>query len=511
MNTATHRIAEPPDTQAILAQLHQTIEALQRENRLLHEKVQYLLHLRFGRKAEQPPAGQGQLFELPVPVADEPPPPSVNSEPPARRPGGRRKPPPELPRVRVEHDLAETEKRCSCGADLVRLGEVVSEQYDIVPPRFQVLEHVRFQYACPGCRQGVTLAPKAPDPLPQTQASPALLAWIGAGKFADGLPLHRQARILEQRFGVPFSSTTLAAWTIATAERLFAPLLRRLEEALLASDYWHADETYFQVLDEPGKGAWQKSFFWIRLSATGPPVVRLDYHPSRSGAAADTLFAGFAGYLQTDGYAGYNGVAGRDDVISLGCWTHARRKFDAVIKATGQHSPQAALAREALAFIRQLYAIEKAVKGQTFEAIRETRQVESRDVLDRLRAWMESHLDHAAQAGSALGRAFTYLRNQWPKLERFLEDGRLQLDNNRAERHIRPIAMGRKAWLFCQSPAGAHATAAWYSVVETAKANGWEPFHYLSWLFQEMPRYLQQNLPLDPLLPWVARPDHIGG
>jgi transposase len=409
----------------------------------------------------------------------------------------------------VEHDLSEPEKHCACGAGLVRMGEVVSEQYDIVPPRFQVLEHVRFQYACPCCDQGLKLAPKAPDPLPQAQVSPALLAWIGAGKFADGLPLHRQARILEQRFGVSFSTTTLATWTIATAERLLFPLLESLEAALRVCDYLHADETFFQVLDEPGKGAWQKSYFWIRLSATGPPVVRLNYDPSRSGVVADSLFAGFAGYLQTDGYGGYNGVAGRDEVIQLGCWAHARRKFDAVIKASGQHSPQAKLAQAALAFIRQLYAIEKALKGQSFEAIREKRQVESRAVLDQLHLWMERHLDAAALYGGALAKAFTYLRNQWPKLERFLEDGRLQLDNNRAERHIRPIAMGRKAWLFCQSQEGAHATAAWYSVVETAKANGWEPFHYLRWLFQEMPGYLQQGLPLDPLLPWIARPDQV--
>ena len=296
---------------------------------------------------------------------------------------------------------------------------------------------------------------------------------------------------------------------MATAERLLSPLLRYLEAELLASDCVQADETFFQVLDEPGKGAWQKSFFWVRLSATGPPVVRLDYDPSRSGAVADRLFADFAGYLQTDGYTGYNGVAGRDNVIQIGCWAHARRKFDTVIKASGQHSPQGKLAQEALAFIRQLYAIEKALKGQSFEAIREKRQVESRAVLDQLHPWMERHLDRAALYGGALAKAFTYLRNQWPKLERFLEDGRLQLDNNRAERHIRPIAMGRKAWLFCQSQEGAHATAAGYSVVETAKANGWEPFHYLRWLFQEMPRYLQQGLPLEPLLPWGVRPDQV--
>ena len=177
MKTAVHLIAEPPpDTQAIIAQLRQPIGALQQEIRLLQEKIQYLLHQRFGRKSEQPAVGQGLLFEPTEPLPDELPPPDAIEDKPARRKGGRRKPPPDLPRVRVEHDLSEPEKRCACGADLVRMGEVVSEQYDIVPPRFPVLEPVRFQYACPCCSQGLRLAPKAPDPLPQAMVSPALLA-----------------------------------------------------------------------------------------------------------------------------------------------------------------------------------------------------------------------------------------------------------------------------------------------------------------------------------------------
>ena len=497
------------DHPGIVAQLLQIIEELQRENRLLNEKIQYLLHQRFGRKSESFAEGQGQLFEVETPSPADPQSLPEPEAKPLRRKGGRRKPPKELPRIRVEHDLEESEKRCNCGKELHRIGEVVTEQYDIVLPRFQVLEHVQFKYACPCCDQGIKLSPKAPDPLPRAQVSPGLLAWLGAGKFADGLPLYRQSKILKQRFGVSFSRTTLAAWMIGAADRILVPQLMLMESHLLTADYLHADETFFQVLDEPGKGAWQKSYLWVRVSATGPPIIRLDYHHSRSGAVADELFANFSGYLQTDGYSGYNGVAARDNVIQLGCWSHVRRKLDAAIKSAGRHSPQADLARAALTFIRQLYAIEKTVKGRPVEEIYRKRQDESKKVLDQLHEWKEAHLEEAAAHGGSIAKAFTYLHNQWPKLVRFLEDGRLQLDNNRAEGHIRPIAVGRKNWLFCQSQEGAHATAAWYSVVETAKANGWDPFHYLHFLFKEAPKYLQQNRSLDPLLPWNIRQEDV--
>ena len=436
---------DAPDNAAIMDQMRHTIEAQQREIRLLKEQLNSLLHQRFGPKSEAFIPGQGRLFEAEAPPVSEAPP---EVEPPTpRRKGGRRRPPQELPRVRVEHDLDEADKRCDCGAPLARIGEQISEQYDVVPPRFQVLEHVRFKYACPCCDQGLKLAPKAPDPLPQAQVSAGLLAWLGAGKFADALPLHRQGRILEQRFGVRFSRTTLAAWMIGAADKVLMPLLLLLESHLQACEYLHADETYFQVLDEPGKGAWQKSYLWARVSATGPPIVRLNYHWSRSGAVADALFKDFAGYLHTDGYPGYNGVAERETVTQLGCWAHARRKFDAAIKAAGQDSPQADLAREALGFIRQLYVIDRTVKGCAAEVIYAKRQEQSRPVLDELHIWMEAHLEQAAAHGGALAKAFTYLQNQWPKLVRFLEDGRLALDNNRVERHIRPIAVGRKNWL----------------------------------------------------------------
>lgn len=497
-----------------VVELEERIAHLQRENQLLQEKIHYLANQRFGRQSERFNPDQGELFEPPPPtdgeanVED-----TITIEAHTRKKGGRRKPPKELPRKRIEHDLPEAEKQCTCGACLERIGEEVSEQYDVVPPVFQVLEHVRFKYACPECEDaGVKTAPKTtPDPLPRHQVSAGLLAWVGTSKYVDGLPLHRQAAILEKRFGVPFTSTTLSQWMIKVSVDLLAPLLLVMEMYLLRVDYLHADETTVQVLEEPGRYPWQKSYFWVRVSGAGPPIILVNYDPSRAGSVANGLFSGFKGYLQTDAYSGYNGVSAQTEVTAVGCWAHARRKFDAVLKSLGRHSkrPEAVLAREALGFIRRLYQIEREIKGKPPEERLHRRQTDSQAVLNELAAWRDQHLDYAAAQGGSLAKAFVYLTNQWDKLVVFVRDERLRLDNNLAERHIRPIANGRKVWLFAKSEDGAHASAAWYSIVETAKANGLEPYHYLRWLFTELPLFLQQGWSLEPLLPWNVTSEQI--
>lgn len=497
-----------------VTELEERIAQLERENQLLQEKIHYLSHRHFGRQREVFNADQGVLFDSPTDAANETDDQdSVTVDKHTRKKGGRRKPPQDLPRVRVEHDLPESEKHCSCGACLQRIDEETSEQYDVVPPVFQVLEQVRFKYTCPACDEsGVITAPKStPDPLPRHQVSPGLLAWVGTGKYVEGLPLHRQANILEKRFGVSFTSTTLAQWMIKAAEDLLKPLLLLMETYLLSVDYLHADETTVQVLEEPGRYPWQKSYFWVRVSGAGPPIILVNYDRSRAGVVANGLFSGFKGFLQTDAYSGYNPVSARIEVTAVGCWAHARRKYDAVLKSVGRASQrtEAVLAREALGFIRRLYQIEREIKGQSPQERLRRRQTDSQAVLDELAAWRDQHLGYAAAQGGSLAKAFTYLTNQWGRLVCFVQDERLRLDNNRAEQHIRPIAQGRRAWLFAKSEDGAHASAAWYSIVETAKANGLEPYHYLRWLFIELPRYLQQGWPLDPLLPWNVTSDQI--
>lgn len=516
MNSATAAIAEQPsESPDRVSELERLVAQLRQENQLLQQKLHYALHRQFGRSSERFDAGQSELFEAAPPAErlDDDEEEFTEEVVVQRKKGGRRKAPKDLPRVRIEHDLADADKRCGCGACLERIGEETSEQYDVIPPVFRVLEHVRFKYACPACEEhGVSTVPKTTvDPLPRHQVSAGLLAWLGTSKYVDGLPLHRVSAILSNRFGVSFTSTTLAQWMIKVSEDRFAPLLTLMDSYLLQVDYLHADETTVQVLDEPDRHAWQQSYFWIRVSGTGPPIIRVDYAPSRSGAVAERLLSGFKGYLQTDAYAGYYGVVARAGVTAVGCLAHARRRFDAVLKSVGRHSkkPQAGLAREALAFIRRLYQIEQAIKGKSPQERLRRRQTDSQAVLDEFAQWRQQHLARAAAEGGTLAKAFGYLGNQWEALTRFVEDERLELDNNRAERHIRPIANGRKVWLFARSQRGAHASAAWYSIVETAKANGLEPYHYLRWLLSELPRYQRQGLALDALLPWNVTREQI--
>lgn len=503
-----------PERSEEVTELKQLVAQQQREIQYLQEKLHYALHRQFGRSSEQTNANQSDLFDTTDALADtDPDEQETHSVVIQRKKGGRQKAPKNLPRKRIEHDLEEADKQCACGACLERIGEQVTEQYDVIPPVFQVLEHVRFKYACPACDEhGVTTADKkTPDPLPRHQVSPGMLAWLGSSKYVDGLPLHRIASLLDKRFGVSFTSTTLAQWMIKASEDLLVPLLLLMEVYLQQIDYVHADETTVQVLDEPERYAWQKSYFWVVVSGTGPPIIRVKYSPSRAGAVAQELLSAHQGYLQTDAYPGYNIITSKPEVIAVGCMAHARRKFDAVVKSLGQKSqqPQAIIARAALSYFRRLYQIEKAIKGQSPEQRLHRRQTDSQAILDEFDAWRKQHLAQAGALGGAIAKAFGYLNNQWQTLTRFVEDERLQLDNNRAERHIRPIANGRKVWLFSRSQRGAHASAAWYSLVETAKANGLEPYHYLCWLFTEMPRYQKQGLALDDLLPWNVTSEQI--
>jgi len=492
-------------------ELRCSLEAKDHQIKLLEEKINYLLHHRFGSKSERFDDRQKLLFENED--ADSGIEHATEIEVPAhtRRMGGRRIPPKDLPRVRVEHDLTEEEKQCTCGNCLNRIGEDVSFQYDVVPAKFQVIENIKFKYGCsnPQCNQPPKTAQQnPPPPLPRTQASPGVLAWIGASKFVDGLPLNRIAGIAEKRFGVPFTSTTLADWMIKGAERIISPLVAAMEKALYGYDYLHIDETTLQVLNEEGRTAKQKSYIWCRVTGGDEaPIVLMHYSPSRAGAVASQLLDEFNGYLQTDGYPGYDATASRPGVIQLGCWAHVRRKFDAASRAS---SPGAAnIARQGLKWIRDLYHLDNKVKGKPPDERRRYRQEVVKPHLDKIRAWINEYQGRALSYGGLLATAFTYIYNQWRKLIVFVEDGRLNLDNNKAERHVRPIAIGRKIWLFAQSVDGAKATATWYSLVETAKANGLEPYWYLRKVFEEMPIYLRDGKPVDDLLPWNVDPEEL--
>ena len=466
----------------------------------LKEKIDYLLRQQFTSKSEKFNPNQPSLFD---PKKEEP----VDVEEDEeieiafkRKKGGRTSPPKDLPRVIVEHDISEEEKMCSCGNRMHRIKEIVSEQYDIIPAKFQIIRNVRYVY---GCRCGVAplTTPLAPSILPKTQVSPSFLATVAVQKFEDALPLHRQAKIYRNRFGVPFTDTTLSNWMIKAAGRL-TPVMETLQERLLQNDYIQADETTLQVLKAHNGKASKKSYIWMGVGMDKHKVVYMHYATNRKSAVASALFKDFSGYLQTDGYQGYNSVVQTEGITQLACWAHARRKFADIVKSGVSDDTSKAYAKEAVILIRKLYKIEREIKEDPPDTKYRIRQEESKPIIDTIRTWLDANFFAAQEQGGTIAKAFVYLNNQFAKLSVYLEDGRLHIDNNGAENHIRPMVLGRKNWLFATSVKGAQAIATWYTLIETAKANGLEPYGYLKYLLTQLPYFIRDGKDIEALLPW---------
>jgi hypothetical protein len=288
---------------------------------------------------------------------------------------------------------------------------------------------------------------------------------------------------------------------------LIVPLINLAEEVQLAYDVLQMDETMVQVLKENGRAAQSESRMWVRRG--GPPdkpVILFNYDPSRSGKVAWRLTEDFKGYLQSDGFSGYDAVGRREGVVHVGCLAHARRKFDEALKAQ-RAGDRGGLAAEGLTLIQRIYRIEKAAReaALTPEQRKQLRDERARPVWDELRRWLDAKRGHAPPQ-MLIGKAMTYLDNQWPQLIRVLNDGRLEVDNNRCENALRPFVLGRKAWLFSDTPAGAEASARLYGLIETAKANDCEPYAYLRRVFADLPRATTLS-EIEALLPWnVVRP-----
>jgi transposase len=423
---------------------------------------------------------------------------SIPSHP--RKKTGRTKIPEHITRIEVVYDLADADKFCDHdGHALHPIGEEVSEQLEIIPASVQVKRTIRYKYACRHCEQGIKTAVAPKQPIPKSLASPSLLAGIVVNKYQDGLPLYRQQSILK-RAGIDLPRATLANWMIRCAE-LLIPLMNMLRDRLFDAKLIHMDETPIQVLREPDKPATSKSYMWLQCSGEHDhPVVLYDYSPTRSGQVPIELLDGYSGLLQTDGYAGYHGVAKRHDIKLFGCWAHARRKFDVAIKANKGIKGANSKAARAMSDIQKLYRIEKQIKGKTPEEIYKIRQKKSKPIIEKLKKWLEKTKPKVTPQ-SLTGKALTYLDNQWPYLTAYLEHGAAAIDNNKAERAIRPFVIGRKNWLFANSVKGANASSTLYSIIETAKANKIEPWHYLNLVFKELPNAATVE-EIEALLPW---------
>jgi transposase len=477
--------------------LDNNLAEFKERNALLEEQLRLYRAMLYGRKSEkqsEEERNQLGLFNEAEEAADA----SLEEKPEAitvpshtRRKSGRKLLPADLPREEVIHDLTGEEKVCACGSSLSRIGEEVSEKLDIIPARVRVIRHVRYKYACKGCEGveseggAVKTAPLPPQIIPQGIATEGLLAFILISKFADALPFYRQEKIFD-RLGVEIGRATMANWAIHAGERC-KPLIELLWKEIRSGPLINMDETPVQVLREPGRENASKSYMWVfRGGEIDRPAVLFRYDPSRSGQFLLKELEDYSGYIQTDGYKGYNALGNRSGILHVGCWAHVRRKFIDAVKGRVKNGKKRGHADTALEYIQKLYAIEKSAQELSEADRYQLRQEKARPILKEFRKWLEELAPTTPPQG-LLGKAVGYALDLWERLERYTEDGRLRPDNNLAENAIRPFVVGRKNWLFSGSPRGAETSAAIYTLIETAKANGLEPYRYLRYLFERLP------------------------
>jgi transposase len=428
----------------------------------------------------------------------------------ARKKRGRKALPTDLPRIDVIHDLSEEEKQCGCGQRKSCIGEEVSEKLDYIPARLQVERHIRLKYACENCEgveddgPTVMIAPVPVQLIPKSNSTAGLLAYIAVSKFADGLPLYRQQKIFG-RLGIDLSRAVMAKWMIQAAGSCTG-LIDLLRKDIRGGPLIGIDESPLQVLNEGGRLNTSKSYMWVyRGGQLDCPTLLYQYYRTRSGRVALEFLDDYHGYIQSDDFSGYDHLDLNPNIVHLGCWAHARRKFVKVVKVRKKHRSKRAnpksLADEALDYIGDLYQIEKEAKRRQLDIMQiyQLRQEKAKPLLDKFKGWLETNLSLTPPKG-LLGKAISYTLSNWEKLLIYLEDGRLRPDNNLVENAIRPFVVGRKNWLFAGSPDGAKASATFFSLIETAKANGLEPYAYLRYIFKKLP-LAQNELDLKDLLP----------
>jgi transposase len=489
----------------------------------LEEQLRLFKNELFGRSSEkrhEQPADQMRLFNGDddpsgeIQTSDE----TIIIPSHARKKRGRKALPKELPRIDIIHDLSQDEKQCGCGQLKSCIGEEISEKLDYIPARLQVERHIRLKYACKSCEgveddgPTVMIAPPPVQLIPKSNATAGLLAHIAVSKFSDAVPLYRQERIFD-RLGIEMSRAVMAKWMVQAACGC-AGLIDLLREEIRNGPLINIDESPIQVLKEPGRLNTSKSYMWVyRGGQSDRPAFLYQYHRTRSGREALEFLNDYHGYIQSDDFSGYDHLDQKPDIVHLGCWAHARRKFVKVVKVrkknrSKQVNPKS-LADEALDYIGNLYKIEKEAKRRELDVsqIYQLRQEKSKPVLDKFKAWLEAKQPLTPPKG-LLGQAISYALGNWEKLIIYIEDGRLRPDNNLVENAIRPFVLGRKNWLFAGSPEGAKASATFFSLIETAKANGLEPYAYLRYIFNKLP-LAQTEQDFKDLLPQNVDPGAI--
>ena len=500
------------DKDAYIEHLENTIKDLQNQVSNLTEMVLLLRKEKFGSSSEKTPKqvdGQLSLFNEAEIEVD-----STSEEPVIFRKGSMYHRKPKTSREELLKDLPVEEFPCvlhpddmfchQCGTTLKEIGFIkVRDEIEYIPAKVQIIRYMQQACECPACKH--TAKPfikKAAVPrsvLNHSLASPSSVSYVMYQKYVNSVPLYRQEKDWEQ-MGIALSRATMANWVIRSTQEHFEPVIKHLRKELMKREVIHCDETPVQVLKEDGKKPQTKSYMWLyRTGNDGKaPIILYDYQPSRSGDNAVSYLKDFKGYVHSDGYSGYNKL---DGIIRCGCWAHLRRKFVEAIpdkKAVDAPLTSAEIGRD---YCNRLFKVEESLKDLTPEERFCKRLELEKPILEAFWCWLESL---NVLKGSALGKAVTYAMNQRPFMENYLLDGRCAISNNAAENAIRPFTVGRKNWLFADTPKGASASAAVYSLIETAKANGLNVFAYLQHLLLYMPDTDWQNHPeeLDDLMPW---------
>jgi transposase len=488
-----------------------TVTISEREYEQMKAQIQYLMeqlkltkHRQFGVSSEKSEYDLDQLNlfneaeAFAEPIAAEPALVEIEKHYRKKRRELPNRLPEDLPVEVVEHMLADEKQFCpECEGKLHAMGkETIRRELKLVPAKAVIVEHVRYTYACRNCEKtgiGVPVV-KAPMPEPVIMggfAAPESVAHIMTQKFVMGSPLYRQ----EQdwlRQGISLSRQTMSNWLLRCAADWLEPIYDELRKSLLTNKVLHADETTLQVLREPGRAAQSKSYMWLYRTSgdASMSIVLYEYQQSRGKEHPKSFLDGFSGYLHTDGYAAYHSLP--ENIVVVGCWAHARRKFDEALKSVPKQDRQNSSALIGKQYCDKLFTIEKQLSAISPEDRKQKRLEQAQPVLDEFLAWLKAQ--ERSLVKNAFGRAVRYALDQWEYLVRYLLDGRLEISNNRAERSIKPFVIDRKNFLFANTPRGAKASAIIFSIIETAKENGLNPFDYLTFLFRELPNRTNQAI-----------------
>ena len=524
------RDAEITQHETVIDSLHETIEKQLRKLEGLHQQLARLLRKQYGPQKERIDPDQLTLFsaaeleslvaELQQGVTD-----SVSTDDGSddddgsdndgevsdrkkqRKGHGRRPLPDHLPREEIIHELTDEERTCPCCGKLRKeIGSEVTEQLEFVPASLKVIQHHRKKYACDACEENVAIASKPAQPIDKGLPGPGLLAHTVLSKYGDYLPLYRQEDILS-RHGIIIRRSTLCDWVAATAD-LLKPLYDLMGDRVRSSHVIHTDDTGIKMLDI---GQCRNCKFWAYAGDKGNPYAVYEFSLTREGQEPSRFLKGFNGYLQADAFSGYDQVYATGQVIEVACMAHCRRYWWESIETDSRR------AHEAISYIARLYALEAQFELAKLEgdALRDVRQQHAVPILNTFETWLKKEQPHVLPK-SPIGKAFTYTLNQWLALCRYTEDGALSIDNNLAERLMKPPALSRKNWLFVGSETGGERAAILLSIIASAKLCAVEPWAWLNHLFRELPLRLPTADPDKPpdltdLLPdnWLkSHPQH---